>query len=261
MVTINISMEADLVNRTWGVINDIILDHREHLEKKEIESGNITLVYPSAMIMFQLVESTFPRFEGFEDGEIPLFTLEYMFRITTSTGLKKIISHWQYNLTAGYALTLYKGQRQTIPYVIVDLHKPPPPVTLTMVTAYIALSRGWGCDTIQLLGDFNDTLFTTHPSEDLRQEDVQLAELTRITKEIWDLKSVSVYNHYSTVVDFNSSGWWKRSENEDGMWACNYYCATEDLWWLQIYFLFGFVFNWHNPYHYRHLEWPCQARW
>ena len=87
-----------------------------------------------------------------------------------------------------------------------DLHKPPPPVTLTTFTAYIALSRSQGCDTIRLLGDFDDALFTTHPSEDLRQEDVWLAELTRITKEIWDLKSVPVYNHYSAVVDFNSSG-------------------------------------------------------
>ena len=92
MVTINISTEADLVNRTWGVINDIILEHREHLEKKEIDSGNVTLVYLPVMIMFQPVESTFPRFEGFEDGEIPLFPLEYTFRIAISTGLKKIIS-------------------------------------------------------------------------------------------------------------------------------------------------------------------------
>lgn len=52
MVTMNISTEVDLVNGTQGVINDIVLDHREHLGKKEIESGNITLVYPPAMIGF-----------------------------------------------------------------------------------------------------------------------------------------------------------------------------------------------------------------
>ena len=85
-------MEADFANRTQGINNNNILDHREHVEKKEIESGNITLVYLPAMIVFQLVESAFPRFEGFEDGEIPLFPLEYTFRITTTTGLKKIIS-------------------------------------------------------------------------------------------------------------------------------------------------------------------------
>ena len=141
MVTINISTPADLVNGTWGIINDIVLDHRECLEKKEIESGNVTLVYPPVMIMFQLVESTFSRFEGFEDGKIPLFPSEYTFRITISTGLKKIISCRQYNLTARYAFSLYKDQGQTILYIILDLCKPPPPVTLTTFTAYVALSR------------------------------------------------------------------------------------------------------------------------
>ena len=100
---------------------------------------------------------------------------------------------------------LYKVQEQTIPYIIVDLCKPPP-VTLTTFAAYVALSTSQGHDTIQLLGDFNDTLFTTHPSEDLTQEDIQLVELTRRTKEIWDTKSVLAYNYYSVVVDFNSSG-------------------------------------------------------
>ena len=52
MVTMNISTEADLANGTRGVINDIILDHRERLGKKEIESGNLTLVYPPTMIIF-----------------------------------------------------------------------------------------------------------------------------------------------------------------------------------------------------------------
>ena len=89
MVTMNISTEADIVNGTRGVINDIVLDHRECLGKKEIESGNLTLVYPPAMIVFRPLEATFPRFDGFEDGEIPLFPSEYTFKITTSTGPKK----------------------------------------------------------------------------------------------------------------------------------------------------------------------------
>ena len=63
MVTMNISMEADLANRTQGVINDIILDHREHLETSEIKNGNITLVYLQAMIVFQplVLELQSPR--------------------------------------------------------------------------------------------------------------------------------------------------------------------------------------------------------
>lgn len=206
MVTMNISTEVDLVNGTWGVINDIVLYHREHLGKKEIESGNLTLVYPPAMIIFRPLEATFPRFNGFKDGEIPLFPLEYTFKITTSTSPKKIISHQQYNLTAGYAFTLYKGQGQTILSVLMDLHKPPPPIALTMFAACVALSRSQGRDTIQLLGDFDNTLFTTHPLEDLRQEDVRLAELMKITKAIWDQTSVLAYDHYTASFDFNSLG-------------------------------------------------------
>ena len=37
-----------------------------------------------------------------------------------------------------------------------------------------------------LLGDFDDNLFTKHPSENLRQEDSKLAELTTSTKEVYD---------------------------------------------------------------------------
>ena len=92
MVTMNISTEVDLANGTQGVINDIVLDHRECLGKKEIESGNLTLVYLPAMIIFRPLEATFPRFDSFKDGEIPLFPSEYTFKITTSTGPKKIVS-------------------------------------------------------------------------------------------------------------------------------------------------------------------------
>ena len=89
MVIMNIAMEADLANGTWGIINDIVLDHREHLGKKEIESGDINLMYPSAMIVFQPVEASFPRFDSFKDGKIPLFPLEYMFRIAHPLDPKK----------------------------------------------------------------------------------------------------------------------------------------------------------------------------
>ena len=100
------------------------------------------------MIVFRPLEATFPRFDGFEDGKIPLFPSEYTFKITTSTGPKKIVSRRQYNLTASYAFTLYKGQGQTISSVLVDLRKPPPPITLTTFAAYVVLSRSRGHDTI-----------------------------------------------------------------------------------------------------------------
>ena len=41
MVTVNISTYADLTNGTRGVITDIILNHREHLDKSEVEKGEV----------------------------------------------------------------------------------------------------------------------------------------------------------------------------------------------------------------------------
>ena len=58
MVTINSSTEADLANGTKGIITNIILDHRETLEKTEVKNGIVTLLYPPAMIIFNPLEPT-----------------------------------------------------------------------------------------------------------------------------------------------------------------------------------------------------------
>jgi len=41
---------------------------------------------------------------------------------------------------------------------------------LSPFNAYVALSRSKGRDAIRVLRDFEDNLFTRHPSEDLREE-------------------------------------------------------------------------------------------
>ena len=176
MVTMNISTEADLANGTQGTVTDIFLDPRERLESSELEKGIVMLLYPPAMVIFKPLHSTFPIFNGFEDGEIPLFPSKYTFRIMTLSGQKCSVSRHQYNLTPGYAFTHNKGQGQTLGSVIVDIQKPPPPMKLTTFTTYVALSRSRGRETIRLLGDSNNELFTSHPSEDLHHEDRQLGE-------------------------------------------------------------------------------------
>ena len=70
--------------------------------------------------------------------------------------------------------------------VFVDIRKPPPPVNMGTFGAYVAVSRSKGRKTIRFLGDFEDRLFTLHPSDDLRQEDERQARKTRETKEAWD---------------------------------------------------------------------------
>jgi hypothetical protein len=49
--------------------------------------------------------------------------------------------------------------------------------------AYVALSRSQGRDTIRLLRDFENVLFTRHPSEDLREEEHRLENLAKETKK------------------------------------------------------------------------------
>ncbi|KAJ7791199.1 hypothetical protein B0H14DRAFT_2367909 [Mycena olivaceomarginata] len=61
-------------------------------------------------------------------------------------------------LLGAYAFTDYRSQRQTIPYVLVDIVLPPTG-KLSLFNLYVALSRSSGQETICLLRDFDDQLF------------------------------------------------------------------------------------------------------
>ncbi|KAF8483185.1 hypothetical protein JB92DRAFT_3266252, partial [Gautieria morchelliformis] len=88
-------------------------------------------------------------------------------------------------LTAAYAFTDYHSQVQTLPCVIVDIAMPPTG-GLTPFNAYVALSRSSGSSTIRLLRDFDDKLFTQHPSKFLRLEDERLEKLDLETTAWWE---------------------------------------------------------------------------
>ena len=79
--------------------------------------------------------------------------------------------HWQTALTGAYAFTDYKAQGQTLEYVVVDIAKPLRG-SLTLFSAYVALSRSRGRNMIRLLRPSDKTLSTTHLSEVLEKEDV-----------------------------------------------------------------------------------------
>jgi hypothetical protein len=66
--------------------------------------------------------------------------------------------------------------------VIVDLARPPSG-TLSGFNAYVALSRSRGRNTIRLLREFDEKLFTIHPNEELCKEDAWLATLEMETME------------------------------------------------------------------------------
>jgi ATP-dependent exoDNAse (exonuclease V) alpha subunit len=90
------------------------------------------------------------------------------------------IDRQQFTLTPAYAFTDFKAQGQTIESVIIDLAKPPLG-KIDGFNSYVALSRGHGRDTIRLLHDFDEKLFTVHLNEHLRQEDAQLETLEKET--------------------------------------------------------------------------------
>jgi hypothetical protein len=66
--------------------------------------------------------------------------------------------HQQYPMTAAYRFTDYSSQGQTLPYVTVDIAKPPSG-GLDLFNLYVALSWSLGCETIQLLHNFDDQMF------------------------------------------------------------------------------------------------------
>ena len=91
---------------------------------------------------------------------------------------------WQYLMTAAYVFTNYCSQGQTLPYVIVDIAKPPSG-GLDLFNLYVALSWSLGCEMIQLLCDFNNQMFLKTHDVALLVEDDWMERLDIITREWW----------------------------------------------------------------------------
>ncbi|KAI9448489.1 hypothetical protein H4582DRAFT_1803006, partial [Lactarius indigo] len=75
-----------------------------------------------------------------------------------------------------YAFTNFKSQGQTLKCVIVDIGKTPTS-SLNGFNMYVTLSCSHGRDTIHLLCNFDNKLFTVHPNETLCTEDTRLEQL------------------------------------------------------------------------------------
>jgi len=114
--------------------------------------------------------------------------------ISTGNGSKTTVTRQQLPITPAYAFTDYRSQGQTIEYCIVDIGTPPTG-RLTPFNAYVALSRSRGKNTIRLLRDFDDKLFTQHPSEYLRNEDLRLEKMTKLHWETSNASAESGDNH------------------------------------------------------------------
>ena len=117
---------------------------------------------------------------GLQKDEIPLEPSIHQFSINSNP--RCTVTRRQLPLTPGYAFTDIKSQGQTIDYVIVDIGKTTS-FALSPTNAYVALSRSRGKNTIRLLCDFENHLFTRHPSQDLRLEDERLNNLAKLTED------------------------------------------------------------------------------
>ncbi|KAF8959818.1 hypothetical protein BDZ97DRAFT_1666644, partial [Flammula alnicola] len=74
-------------------------------------------------------------------------------------------------ITTAYAFTDYRLQGQTMPFALVDIG-PPPSSILSLFNLHVALSRSSGRDTIRLLRDFDDKMFTKAHDPELLDPDL-----------------------------------------------------------------------------------------
>ncbi|KZO91843.1 hypothetical protein CALVIDRAFT_488490 [Calocera viscosa TUFC12733] len=183
MVTLNVQTDLDVANSARGVIVGIGL----HVEEPRHAEGQhqIILNQPPAYILVKLHRTKAKQLPGLDAGVIPIACTQKQFRITDSEGKTWTVTRNQVPITAAYAITDYRAQGQTLPYVIIDISTPPTG-QITAFNAYVALSRSKGRDTIRLLRDFSYKLFTTHSSEYLRLEDERLDSLDRNTNMQYD---------------------------------------------------------------------------
>lgn len=91
------------------------------------------------------------QLEGLDEGIIPVevATRNFQIKVRTNGGkyVTRSVRHRQFPMTAAYAFTDYRSQGQTLPYVIIDITKPPTRA-LDLFNLYVALSRSSGRESI-----------------------------------------------------------------------------------------------------------------
>jgi ATP-dependent exoDNAse (exonuclease V) alpha subunit len=110
-------------------------------------------------------------------------------RTSSGESVKRTVQRRQFPMTLGYALTDYRAQGQTIPYVIIAR---PPSGKLDLFNLYVALSRSRGRHSVRLLRDFDDHIFLASHDTNLMQEDDRLERLDDVTKTWWQNMTVGI---------------------------------------------------------------------
>ena len=142
-MTDSIETDLDITNGAKGEIVDIVL----HLDEPTISASEpiIHLKYLLAYLLIKLKCTCASHLQGLEDAVIPVEVMTTRMKISVRSYRGKVIDHTvrcrQYLITAAYSFTDYHSQGQTIPYVIVDIAKPPSG-NLTLFNLYVALAPG-----------------------------------------------------------------------------------------------------------------------
>jgi hypothetical protein len=179
MLLTNINPKQQLANGTRGTITQIIL-RNEH-DSPLLDSPCVSLQEPPAYVIMRLDGDAGFHLPGLEANEVLIEPIERKMCVRLDNKSTCTITRLQLPLEAAYSFTDIRSQGQTIQHVVVDISKPPTGPNITPFNAYVAISRGRGRQTIRLLRNFQDSLFTTPPSNDLLREDVRLGTLDLAT--------------------------------------------------------------------------------
>jgi hypothetical protein len=190
MVTSNVETDLDITNGARGTIVDIVL----HPDEPEVVDGTIVkLKHLPSYILVKLSRTRASKLEGLDESIIPIEPTSVKFQIRVKNADKKLISRTvsrkQFPMTAAYAFTDYRSQGQTIPYVIVDIARPPTG-GLNLFNLYVALSCSSGRTSILLLRNFEPEMFQKNHISALMLEDDRLEHLNELTKIWWDKEVV-----------------------------------------------------------------------
>jgi len=194
MVTNNLKTDLDVTNGARGEIVDIVL----HPDEPLLPDGPIVnLKHPPAYVLVKLERTKASPLPGLETGVIPIEPIASKMKIIVNGSARTVTRH-QLPMTAAYAFTDYRAQGQSIPYVIVDIAKPPSCGNLTLFSVYVALSRSSGRHTIRLLRDFDEETFKRSHHNALLAEDNRLEELNERTKKEWEAYKTIVEGYRTT---------------------------------------------------------------
>lgn len=186
MVTQNVETDLDITNGARGTVIDIILHADE--PPLTITNGIVFLHHLPAFLLVILQRTRTSALPGLQQSVIPVEpvckTMRIQYKSAEGQHVTRTVKRRQFPMTSAYAFTDYRAQGQTIPYVIVDIARPPTGV-LYLFNLYVALSRSSGRDTIRLLRDFDECIFLKTHSPELLAEDDHLALLNRWTSKWW----------------------------------------------------------------------------